>query len=252
MSDDTHQAMAEGDDAFGGGVGDAMPGNPGYRGRHTQPGDTGNPAEPDEGAGAKPSREQTAAAYGVNPTSSAGPATPGRPGDPAAGQPAAGDSPAASGTAAGPGPADDLHPDTFLAAERLADLQRVQAEYVNYKKRVDRDRDMQRELVIAGMIESLLPVLDEIHLAREHGELQSGPFAKIAEKLEVILGKYGVERFGAVGETFDPMVHQALMHAQTDLGPGVTETTVTQVMHPGYKLGERVIRPAMVAVADPA
>lgn len=245
MSDDTHQAMAEGDDAFGGGVGDALPGQAGYRGRHAEAGDAGTPVEADqgEGAGAKPSREQTAAAYGVNATSSAGPATPGRPGDPAPGQPA---------NPAGSGLADDLHPDTFLAAERLSDLQRLQAEYVNYKKRVDRDRELQRELVIAGMIESLLPVLDEIHLAREHGELQGGPFAKIAEKLEGILGKYGVERFGAAGETFDPMVHQALMHSQADLGPGVTETTVTQVMHPGYKLGERVIRPAMVAVADPA
>ena len=219
MSDDTHQAMAEGDDAFGGGVGDALPGNPADRDAAQMPA---------ESADARPSREQTAAAYGVGATPGSGPSS------------------------SGAGAADDLHPDTFLAAERLADLQRVQAEYVNYKKRVDRDREMQRELVIAGMIESLLPVLDEIHLAREHGELQSGPFAKIAEKLEAILGKYGVERFGAAGERFDPTVHQALMHAQQDLGPGITETTVTQVMHPGYRLGERVIRPAMVAVADPA
>lgn len=234
MSDDTHRAMAEGDDAFGGGVGDALPGDAAYRGRHAHQDDTHETDETE----AKPSRERTAAAYGVNPTLSAGPATSSGPGDPAPERPA--------------GPADDLHPDTFLAAERLSDLQRLQAEYVNYKKRVDRDREVQRELVIAGMIESLLPVLDEIHLAREHGELQVGPFAKIAEKLEGILGKYGVERFGAAGETFDPTVHQALMHSQADLGPGVTETTVTQVMHPGYKLGERVIRPAMVAVADPA
>ncbi len=224
MSEDSHQAMADGDDAFGGGVGDFLPG------------------------GAKPSRDQTASAYGVGATSSAGPATPARPNDPAAGQPAT--AAPAGGSAAGE--AQDLHPDTFLAAERLTDLQRVQAEYVNYKKRVDRDREAQRELVIASMIESLIPVLDEIQLARDHGELQDGPFAKIAEKLEGILGKYGVERYGAVGETFDPTVHDAMMHTVAELGPGVSETTVTQVMRPGYRVGERIVRAAMVAVADPA
>ncbi len=240
MSEDTHQAMSDGDDAFGGGVGDALPGDQSYRGRHAQ-------SDGDDPGAGKPSREQTAAAYGVGGTSGAAPSRPDAPGQGSAGQGAPGQGAPGQGT----GAADDLHPDTFLAAERLSDLQRLQAEYINYKKRVDRDRDLQRELVIAGVVESLLPVLDEIQLARDHGELD-GPFAKIAEKLEATLGKYGVQRYGAAGDTFDPMVHQAMMHTHADLGPGVTETTVTQVMQPGYKLGERVVRPAMVAVADPA
>ncbi len=194
------------DSAFGGAVGDAVPG-------------------------------------GVQPEAPApGPRT-GATGTTGAADPASGSSP--GGDAGG-------HPDTVLAAERLRDLQRLQAEYVNYKKRVDRDRDLQRELAIAGVIENLLPVLDEIHYARQHGELETGPFAKIAEKLEAILAKYGVERYGQPGETFDPNVHDAVMHTQEELAPGTTDTTVVNVLHPGYKMGDRVIRAAMVAVADPA
>ena len=94
-------------------------------------------------------------------------------------------------------PAADVHPDTRMAAERLADLQRLQAEYVNYRKRVERDRDVARDQGVAQVLESLLPVLDDIHLAREHGDLDGGPFAAIADKLEAILGRFGVERFGA-------------------------------------------------------
>lgn len=147
---------------------------------------------------------------------------------------------------------DEEHPDTILAAERLADLQRLQAEYINYKRRVDRDRAVEKDRAVAGVIESMLPVLDEIHLARQHGDLESGPFAKIAAKLEGILGKYGVQRYGEPGDTFDPMIHEAVMHTQAELAPGTTETTVVQIMQPGYKMGERVIRAALVAVADPA
>lgn len=141
--------------------------------------------------------------------------------------------------------------DALLAAERLADLQRLQAEYVNYKRRVDRDRALESERAIAGFVEALLPVLDEIHLARQHGELEGGPFAKIAEKFESILAKYGVQRYGEPGETFDPTVHEAVMHVQAELAPGTTELTVVQVLQPGYRIGERVVRPAMVSVADP-
>src|SRR5690349_17101780 len=82
-----------------------------------------------------------------------------------------------------------------LAEERLRDLQRLQAEYANYRKRVERDRALARDLTIASMVESLLPVLDDIHLARQHGDLESGPFASVADKLEAILAKYGVERY---------------------------------------------------------
>jgi molecular chaperone GrpE len=148
------------------------------------------------------------------------------------------------------------HPDTALAAERLADLQRLQAEYVNYKRRVDRDRALVQERAVRDVLESLLPVLDDIHAAREHGDLVGGPFAAIADKLEGALGRYGLERFGAKGEAFDPMQHEALMHApwpdgDTDLPPDASSTTVVTVLQPGYRAGEQVLRPARVAVADP-
>jgi molecular chaperone GrpE len=138
-----------------------------------------------------------------------------------------------------------------LAAERLADLQRLQAEYANYRKRVDRDRTAARDLAIASVIESLLPVLDDIHLARQHGDLEAGPLASIAEKLESTLGKYGVERFGEPGVAFDPAVHDALMHVEEELAEGTETTTVVGVLQPGYKIGDRIVRPARVSVADP-
>jgi molecular chaperone GrpE len=139
-----------------------------------------------------------------------------------------------------------------LAAERLADLQRLQAEYVNYRRRVERDRDVARDVAVGGVLEALLPVLDDIHLARQHGDLDGGPFAAISDKLDAVLTRYGLERFGQVGEPFDPAVHEALMHTEADLGEGVDVTTVTQVLQPGYRQGERLLRAARVAVADPA
>lgn len=139
-----------------------------------------------------------------------------------------------------------------LAEERLRDLQRLQAEYVNYKRRVDREREAAKQQAIVGFVDSLLPVLDEITLAREHGELEGGPFAKIAEKLETTLNREGVESFGEVGEEFDPNVHEALMHTHAELPPGTTATTVVAVMQRGYRVGERIVRAARVSVADPA
>jgi molecular chaperone GrpE len=148
----------------------------------------------------------------------------------------------------------ELEPDVNerLAAERLADLQRLQAEYANYRKRVERDRALARELTIASVVESLLPVLDDIHLARQHGDLEGGPFASVAEKLEAILSKYGVERFGEPGTAFDPVVHDALMHVEEELAEGTDVTTVVGILQPGYRIGEKVIRPARVSVADPS
>jgi molecular chaperone GrpE len=145
----------------------------------------------------------------------------------------------------------DIHPDTTLAADLTRDLQRLQAEYVNYKKRVDRDRAMHREVAVSSVIEALLPVLDDIHLARQHGDLEVGPFAAIADKLESTVAKFGVERFGQPGDAFDPVVHEALMHTQAELAEGTKVTTVVQVLQPGYKMGERIVRVARVAVADP-
>lgn len=139
-----------------------------------------------------------------------------------------------------------------MAATLLADLQRLQAEYVNYKKRVDRDREVIRHTAVGSVVESLLPVLDDIHMARQAGDLASGPFASIADKLEATLGRYGVERLGEAGQEFDPNVHEALMHVEAELPEGATGTTVVQVLQPGYRIGDRLVRAARVSVADPA
>ena len=135
-----------------------------------------------------------------------------------------------------------------VGAERLADLQRVQAEYVNYRRRVERDRNVARDQAVSEVLEAMIPALDDIELARQHGELEGSPFAAIAEKLEAALTKFGWERYGAVGETFDPQVHEALMHQHSD---DVTEPTVSLVMQPGHRVSGRVVRAARVAVADP-
>lgn len=145
----------------------------------------------------------------------------------------------------------DLDAARSSAAERLGDLQRLQAEFVNYRRRVDRDRDVAKEAAIAGVLEALLPVLDDVHLARQHGDLESGPFAAIAEKLEAVLQRFGLARYGEAGEEFDPEVHEALMRTEAELAEGTTTTTVVQVLQPGYRSGDRVLRAARVAVADP-
>ncbi|MGL4174066.1 MAG: nucleotide exchange factor GrpE [Actinomycetota bacterium] len=141
--------------------------------------------------------------------------------------------------------------DAVLAAERLADLQRLQAEYVNYRKRVERDRDVARDFAVASVLESLLPVMDDVQLARQHGDLNGGPFAAITDKLEAALERFGLTRFGEPGEPFDPAVHEALMHTEADLPEGTDVPTVVQVLQPGYRAGERILRAARVAVADP-
>jgi molecular chaperone GrpE len=132
-------------------------------------------------------------------------------------------------------------------AERTADLQRVQAEYANYRKRVERDRVAVREHALASVVGELLPVLDDIGRAREHEELTGG-FKAIAEALERIVSKLGLTTFGEAGEPFDPNVHEALMHSYS---PDVTEPSCVQILQPGYKVGERILRPARVAVAEP-
>ena len=135
-----------------------------------------------------------------------------------------------------------------IAAERTADLQRLQAEYVNYKKRVDRDRALARQLGIEAVVTDLMPVLDAIQLAKSHGELDGG-FKMVAEELEKVAAKHGLVVFGAVGDPFDPTHHDALM--EVPLEEKVTVTTVSQVIQPGYQLKDRMIRPARVAVANP-
>ncbi|MFJ8696389.1 nucleotide exchange factor GrpE [Streptomyces roseolilacinus] len=132
-------------------------------------------------------------------------------------------------------------------AERTADLQRLQAEYQNYRRRVERDRIAVKEVAIANLLSELLPVLDDIGRAREHGELVGG-FKSVAESLETTVAKMGLQQFGKEGEPFDPTVHEALMHSYA---PDVTETTCVAILQPGYRIGERTIRPARVAVAEP-
>ncbi|MFD9796127.1 nucleotide exchange factor GrpE [Streptomyces sp. NPDC059070] len=131
--------------------------------------------------------------------------------------------------------------------ERTADLQRLQAEYQNYRRRVERDRVTVKEIAVAGLLTELLPVLDDIGRAREHGELTGG-FKSVAESLETVAAKMGLQQFGKEGEPFDPTVHEALMHSYA---PDVTETTCVAILQPGYRIGERTIRPARVAVAEP-
>ena len=132
-------------------------------------------------------------------------------------------------------------------AERTADLQRLSAEYANYRKRVERDRAAVREQALANVLYGLLPVLDDIGRAREHGELVGG-FKSVADSLETTVAKLGLEKFGENGEPFDPNVHEALMHSYSN---DVTEPTCVQILQPGYRVGERVLRPARVAVAEP-
>ncbi|MFE2106703.1 nucleotide exchange factor GrpE [Kitasatospora sp. NPDC059463] len=133
------------------------------------------------------------------------------------------------------------------AAERTADLQRLQAEYQNYRKRVERDRLTVREIAVSNILESLIPVLDDIGRARDHGEVTGG-FKSVAESLETVVAKLGLQQFGKEGEPFDPTMHEALMHSYSS---DVTEDTCVQILQPGYRIGERIIRPAMVAVAEP-
>ncbi|MFG2983134.1 nucleotide exchange factor GrpE [Streptomyces sp. NPDC048258] len=154
-------------------------------------------------------------------------------------------------------PAGDSAPDVALLAqldqartalgERTTDLQRLQAEYQNYRRRVERDRITVKEIAVASLLSELLPTLDDIGRAREHGELVGG-FKSVAESLETVAAKMGLQQFGKEGEPFDPTIHEALMHSYA---PDVTETTCVAILQPGYRIGERTIRPARVAVAEP-
>jgi molecular chaperone GrpE len=132
-------------------------------------------------------------------------------------------------------------------AERTADLQRLQAEYANYRKRVDRDRVLVGEVATARVLEALLPVLDDIERAEAHGDV-SGPFRAVADKLATALEKLGLAPFGDEGDAFDPVLHEAVMH---DERADIAVPTTTTIMRRGYRVGERLLRPAMVGVSDP-
>jgi molecular chaperone GrpE len=132
-------------------------------------------------------------------------------------------------------------------AERTADLQRLQAEYTNYRRRVERDRQAVGEAALASVFANLLPVLDDIDRARSHGEVDGG-FARVADGLEATLAKLGLERFGDAGERFDPTLHEALTHG---FAAEVAEPVCSEVFQAGYRVGDRVLRPARVAVLEP-
>ena len=132
-------------------------------------------------------------------------------------------------------------------ATLTADLQRLQADYANYRKRVERERAAAHEFSTSLVVLELLPVLDDIARAEEHGELTGG-FKAVADQLIAITTKLGLTKFADVNVPFDPMIHEALMH---NTSADVTETTATQVLQPGYKFKDKVIRPARVAVTDP-
>jgi molecular chaperone GrpE len=127
------------------------------------------------------------------------------------------------------------------------DLQRLQAEYSNYKKRVDRDRALASEFAVAGTLTELLAILDDLDRAAEHGELTGG-FKSIADQLHNVTAKLGLEKYGQAPSEFDPAIHEALMH---ETSTDVQSTTVTKVLQFGYRYKERILRPARVVVTDP-
>ena len=127
------------------------------------------------------------------------------------------------------------------------DLQRLQADYANYRKRVDRDRAVAYELAVASVLNELLPILDDLDRARTHGELEGG-FKSVADQIENAVTKIGLVKFGEAGTPFDPQIHEALMHLTST---EVNEVTATEILQKGYKYKERVLRPARVTVTDP-
>ncbi|AMO63489.1 GrpE protein HSP-70 cofactor [Mycolicibacterium phlei] len=161
-----------------------------------------------------------------------------------------------SGTASGPSESGDPAPAAPAgqaeggeaadkAAELLADLQRVQAEFANYRKRALREQQAAADRSKASVLTELLPVLDDLDRARSHGDLESGPFKAVADKLTGILEGLGLSAFGAEGEDFDPALHEAVQHE----GDG-THPVIGTVMRRGYRVGETVVRHALVGVVD--
>ena len=139
--------------------------------------------------------------------------------------------------------------DRDLVADMRTDMLRAQAELVNFRKRVERDREANRDAVIAEVVRALLPALDDLTRAEAHGDLTEGPMQVIGQKIRGGFEKFKLVQIGEKGELFDPNVHEAIVQLPT---PGATDQTVADVVEPGYKLGDRVLRAAKVAVAVPA
>lgn len=201
------------------------------------PGFGDNAEKPDVPSGATP---DDAAPQAAEPSTEEGPAAP-------AGDAANNASAQSAQSAQDVGLIAQLDQVRTALGERTADLQRLQAEYQNYRRRVERDKVTVKEIAAANLLGELLPTLDDVGRAREHGELVGG-FKSVAEALETVVAKMGLQQFGKEGEPFDPTIHEALMHSYA---PDVTETTCVAILQPGYRIGERTIRPARVAVAEP-
>ena len=167
----------------------------------------------------------------------------------AGGDPATADPAADSADTAGEGADDELTLARIALEERTLDLQRLQAEFVNYKRRVERDRDLIKENATYAALAPITEVLDTIDRAREHEPLEGG-FKAVAEQLERTVGAAGLIRYGAPGDPFDPSLHEALSHVGED--PEVSVTTCKIVAKAGYRIGDRVVRAAQVLVVDPA
>jgi len=141
----------------------------------------------------------------------------------------------------------EVIPEEDPVAALTSDLQRLQAEYANYKKRVERDRALAHELAIGSVLSEFLSVLDDIDRAESHGEL-SGGFKAVADQINTVIARIGLEKYGTEGEAFDPNIHEALMH---DTSADVAVPTASKILQPGYKFKERILRPARVTVTDP-
>ncbi|MGJ3508005.1 nucleotide exchange factor GrpE [Enemella sp. A6] len=170
----------------------------------------------------------------------------GAPAEPAAAEAdtPAGDAPAAEAPAEGSPREAELAKEL---SERTLDLQRLQAEYVNYKRRVDRDRDVARQNGIESVLMDMLPILDDLQSAREHEELTGG-FKAVADEIEQTAAKYGLTAYGAKGDPFDPTIHEALFHSYVE---GLEGPTCVDVLQVGYMWKERRLRTAKVAVGEP-
>ena len=137
--------------------------------------------------------------------------------------------------------------ETDPVAALTADLQRLQAEYANYRKRVERERSLAHELAVSAVLIELLPVLDDIERAQSHGELTGG-FKAVADQIASVTERIGLVKYGTEGDAFDPQIHEALLH---DTSSDVTTSTATKILQPGYQYKERILRPARVGVTDP-
>ena len=137
--------------------------------------------------------------------------------------------------------------ETDPVAALTADLQRLQAEYANYRKRVERDRAVAHEMAIGSVLTELLAILDDVDRAASHNELTGG-FKAVADQMAAITNRFGLEKYGTEGDAFDPQIHEALLH---DTSADVSAPTASKILQPGYKYKDRILRPARVAVTDP-